>query len=390
VANPALVVVASHPIQHFCPQYRSWAMRNDVPFKVLFASKAGVAEYTDKNFGRPIRWAGLDLDSFPHEFLSNSTSSVDNSIDSTALEQRLSALDPQVVLIYGYSQTLQRRARKWALNRAARLLMFSDSELRQRRSIPKRVLKRVILPRYFRTIDAFLTTGDANEDYYRHYGVSDNRLVRAPYPIDRDGFISALEDAGEMRAHIRRALAVGESRILVTMVGKFVPWKRQRDAIAMLEKPGLENIDMLFIGTGRDEPALRARAARLTENRVRFAGFVQPRDLPAYYAASDIYLHTSEVEPHSVAVSEAVFMGCPVVISDRCGSYGPTDDVQPGHNGSVYRCGDIDDLARAVRELANDAATRARYSQHSRTIGAVAQNLAHGEGLRAALSLLGL
>ena len=59
------------------------------------------------------------------------------------------------------------------------------------------------------------------------------------------------------------------------------------------------------------------------------------------YCAADVYVHCSDNEPHSLAITEAIYCGLPVVLSDRCGSYGPTDDVQPGINGFVYRCGDV-------------------------------------------------
>ena len=66
------------------------------------------------------------------------------------------------------------------------------------------------------------------------------------------------------------------------------------------------------------------------------------------YCAADVYVHCSDNEPHSLAITEAIYCGLPVVLSDRCGSYGPTDDVQPGINGFVYRCGDVSDLSRCI------------------------------------------
>jgi glycosyltransferase involved in cell wall biosynthesis len=64
--------------------------------------------------------------------------------------------------------------------------------------------------------------------------------------------------------------------------------------------------------------------------------------LPAYYAVSDVYIHPPSIEPHSIAMSEAIYVGCPVVLSDRCGSFGPTDDVREGINGFVYSFAEIE------------------------------------------------
>ena len=41
-----------------------------------------------------------------------------------------------------------------------------------------------MVPALLRHVTLFLTVGDANEAYYRNYGVLDERMVRSPFPID--------------------------------------------------------------------------------------------------------------------------------------------------------------------------------------------------------------
>ena len=91
-----------------------------------------------------------------------------------------------------------------------------------------------------------------------------------------------------------------------------------------------------------------------------------------------------------VAISEAVYMGCPVVLSDRCGSYGPTDDVQVGRNGSVFPCGNVRALAAAIATIAADATLARDMADASREHGTQSQRRAHGTGLTAALRAAGL
>jgi predicted hydrolase (HD superfamily) len=76
-----------------------------------------------------------------------------------------------------------------------------------------------------------------------------------------------------------------------------------------------------------------------------------------------------------------------VVLSDRCGSYGPTDDVQPGINGFVYRCGDVSDLSRCIVHALEEH-VHARMGEASSRIGRAHQALAHGAGLVQALALV--
>jgi glycosyltransferase involved in cell wall biosynthesis len=96
-------------------------------------------------------------------------------------------------------------------------------------------------------------------------------------------------------------------------------------------------------------------------------GFVNQSKLPLYYAALDILVSTSRIDPHPLVISEAMIAGCPVILSDRCGNWGYTDTVQHRYNGLVYPCGNVEALAQAVLAL-TDAETRITYGQHAREV----------------------
>lgn len=391
--RPRLAVVLSHPIQHFCPQYASWAKLPDLDLCVFFASSAGLNSYHDPNFGTDVKWQGIDLSAFPHVFLGDgSARPIDKTLDAPGLDDQLARFDPDAVLIYGYWMPFYRRAQAWASRHGKAMLYFSDAEPRYPEPLTKRLAKRIVLPRLFRRFDLFATTGDANEEHYRTHGVPMERMVRMPYPIDARSYDDALTQREGLRQSRRAALGLADDEFVVSMVGKFVPWKRQQDLVRMLDHLAdlPRRVTVLLIGTGVDEPELRRLAEAQKRHRVLFSGFVQPVDLPSYYAASDLYAHVSASEPHSVAVSEAVYMGLPVVISDRCGSYGPTDDVQVGRNGFVYPCGDTQALAAVVRRLATDPDLSASLGAASTAHGVRAQTLSHRDGLPAALRLAGV
>lgn len=102
-----LAIVVSHPIQHFCPQYSSWARLDGVDLRVFFASRQGLDTYHDKDFAEPVRWEGLALD-FPHEFLPGAGDRpVTAALDAPEAEERLAGFRPHAVCVYGYAQPLQ-------------------------------------------------------------------------------------------------------------------------------------------------------------------------------------------------------------------------------------------------------------------------------------------
>ena len=61
--------------------------------------------------------------------------------------------------------------------------MTTDSELRGRRPWHVLLAKRIVLPRVLRKVNMFLTVGDENERYFRHYGVNTVRFHRVGFSI---------------------------------------------------------------------------------------------------------------------------------------------------------------------------------------------------------------
>jgi glycosyltransferase involved in cell wall biosynthesis len=392
MAKPRIAIVVSHPIQHFCPAYSSFARESYWDVAVGFASKSGFVKQWDPSFGREIAWEDMKLD-FPHTFLNGDAAlPISGQLDAPTLPQWLSDFAPSVLIMYGYSQRLQRRALRWAHQAHCPVLMVSDSEARHGASVVRRTLKSVVLPLMYRRVSGFLSVGDANEDYYQQYGVPAHRLFRSPFPIDRDRFEDAYRRRDALRESGREELGVLPDDVLCGMVGKLVARKRQVDAIGALDHlPALgRNLTVVLVGSGEDEAQLRAQASALKKHRVIFAGFTQPRLLPQLYAAMDLYVHCSAEDPHPLAISEAIYMGLPVIVSDRCGSYGPSDDVQPGRNGFVYPCADSSALARLMGRFAECPSLRQDLGQASRAIALATQAQAHGGGLRAALTAMSI
>jgi glycosyltransferase involved in cell wall biosynthesis len=391
--KPKIAIIISHPIQHFCPQYVSYAQSNDWKIKVFFASSVGINDYEDKDFKETISWQNLCIDQFSHEFLNDRKAvTINSKIDAPDLNKRLDDLNPDVIIIYGYRQKLQRRTYLWAIKKNKKIIYISDSENNHRVSLAKIFAKALFLIKYFKKIDAFLTVGDANEAYYKCYKVPQNKMFRTFFPIDRVLFAQSYEKKDNLAANLRNELKITNNEIVCTVVGKLVRHKCQADILLALSKirDTTINIVLLIIGSGLMLSKLKKQAYMLNNKRVIFTGFVKPEQLPKYYSITDIYIHPAKYEPHSLAISEAIYMGCPVIVSDRCGSYGQTDDVQPGKNGLVYKQGDTKELSECIKTLIIQPELRRRMAENSHKIGETHQQLAHNIGLFNALKSIGL
>jgi glycosyltransferase involved in cell wall biosynthesis len=378
--KPKVALVVSHPIQHFCPQYVSFANNSEIVFKVFFASALGYKKYIDPNFKKEISWGNLQLDRFDHTFLNGEVAiPSDKMIDAVKLDEALVEFNPDLVIIYGYFQKLQRRAHRWAYKNKVQLAYISDSERRHDRNRFFEAIKYFYVRNYFRRIQYFLSVGDANEEFYNYYGVKSHKIIRMHFPIDIRQYESSYALRDQLRTKVRMQYGIAEKDIVLSVVGKLAPWKNQDhiiDALKLLEEEGIY-MHLFILGSGEMMELWRQRSANLKHSKVYFPGFVNIEELPAYYAASDIYVHPASVEPHSIAVSESIFMGCPVILSSKCGSFGPTDDVQENRNGYVYTFGNISELATKIKSLAADTDKRKEFSEHSRSIARVFQENAH-------------
>jgi glycosyltransferase involved in cell wall biosynthesis len=375
-----LAIVVSHPIQHFCPQYASLAAHPSLEIMVFFASALGYKKYMDPDFNREISWGNLHLDEFPHRFLNDEKPLPANKdLDAPELEHELETFRPDILIVYGYFQKFQRRAYRWAKNSKVTLAYISDSERRRKRGFIRQWIKYPYVTHYFSSIDHFLSVGDANEEYYTYYLVPQKKIIRMHFSIDIRLYENAYSEKADLAGKIRSKFGLKPQDRILSVVGKLVESKNQGDiidAMKWLEEAG-QIFHLFVIGSGTTMEALQQKASALTKSRVYFPGFTNPEELPAYYAASDIYIHPASVDAHPLAVCEAIFMGCPVLISDRCGSYGPSDDVQEGKNGYVYRCGDGKDLAAKIM-LLSDQDTRQKFGEFSHNLGVAFQKRSHG------------
>jgi glycosyltransferase involved in cell wall biosynthesis len=357
-----VAIVVSHAIQHFCPLYRAVASAG-VDLRVFFGSSAGLKAYWDPAFNAQIRWEMDLLGGYQSEFVAGADNvSPASLVPASDVTERLEQFDPAIVYVHGFYHPLCRKAFFWALRNRKRIFYWSDSENRQQRSRLSLLRKQLMLRPLFSRVAAFLTIGDWNEAYYQSYGVPRRKLFRSPCPIDSPVIERALDERARHRAEIRQRLDVPEDALLAIAVGKLIARKRPRDlieaAIALDRKPAAQRVVVALLGDGPDRAEIEKLAADGGRDCVRLPGFIGVDELPAFYVGADLLLHPAAADPHPLAIGEAITAGLPVIVSDRVGCVGPSDDVREGQNGIVYPCGDIAALERALRRIADDSALR--------------------------------
>ena len=389
-----LGIIATHPVQHFISLYRALAAVPGIELRVFYASRKGLKPYFDAEMNRMLAWKMDLLSGYEHRFLDDIAVPAMNNPQSTstvAIAAAFADFAPDAVIVYGYGLPLARDAARIGRKAGAKLLMIADSELRQFRSWPRRLLKRIVLPMMYRRIDAFLTVGDENEAYYRHYGVSPRKLFRSPFPIDETAFRAVRDRRDEHRAALRMRLGLPVDALIALFVGKLSHRKRPGDLVdaAILVNHGKNRISAVFAGDGVLRDELQAHAARRGAD-AHFLGFINVDELPSIYAGSDIIVHPSQSDPHPLICSEAACTGLPMILSDRVGAEGGSDIAQRNVNAIVYPVGDSEALARALAKLADDRALLEKMGRESRRIFDLLDIRRSVAGVVEALAFVGL
>jgi glycosyltransferase involved in cell wall biosynthesis len=392
-----VVVAVSHPIQHFCPLYRALSQDNRASITVLFESLKGAEPYWDPSFDQVIQWGTGITSGFEWQTLGRKDDRNGSSLSRrfAAIGSLLRKIKPDVVVVYSYTQVISVATAIYARLMGCPVVAITDSALLSHRSFARRLAKTIVVRLWLRLVDVLLTCGDENERYYEHYGFPREQMVRCPFPIDEESFQAIAPARSDCRRAIRDRLGIPEGAFVALTVGKLIPLKGHRDLVRAVAAASTGNPAvgpyLLLAGDGPDRTALESLANELGLREAVFAGFVNPSELPLYYAASDVYVHPSLADAHPLAITEAMYSSLPLIASDRVGSVGDTDDLQPGRNGWVVPAEDCSFLAQLLRELVSqpqllkDASLWSAQIWRGRTMRASVQGFLRGVYLAAGL-----
>jgi glycosyltransferase involved in cell wall biosynthesis len=117
-------------------------------------------------------------------------------------------------------------------------------------------------------------------------------------------------------------------------------------------------------GTGRERDALQRLASELgLRDRVQFRGTISRAEIPAYFAACDIFVLASRIEASGNVLLEAMASGRAVVCTD---AGGPAEYVVDGQTAFVVPVDDSVAMADRFRLLLDDAPLRQRFGAAGR------------------------
>lgn len=191
-------------------------------------------------------------------------------------------------------------------------------------------------------------------------GIDESAIVHVPIPVDTSHYRPWPGD----RTTVRSSLGLDPASHYICFVGRLETVKRVDVLLRAFSHlvAKRSQCKLLIVGDGEQRRALQALAQSLgIGEQVTFAG--QVKDPLQYLQASDVFVLTSETEGHSVALTEAMACGLPVVVTAVGGN---KECISHRVNGFLVSSGTPAAVADAILEVLDHPAQAARVGQNAR------------------------
>ena len=185
--------------------------------------------------------------------------------------------------------------------------------------------------------------------------------VKPMVPANLDHFLS-----------IERSASSGQKTVRLLFVGRLAVQKNLPLLLAVVQRlqaAGCPAFTLTIVGDGPEEASLRALAAREDlASLVKFQGPVSREEIVEVFAASDVFVLTSDYEGFPRVLMEAAAAALPTVTTAISGS---DEAIHNGETGFVTAIGAGEELAEKLRLLIGNPALRQRMGaaarEHART-----------------------
>jgi glycosyltransferase involved in cell wall biosynthesis len=344
----------SHPIQYQTPMLREFAAAG-LEVITVYGDVSTAGAYFDRDYQQVISWEQPLLEGYSHEVLEAPTWDDWPWAWKKVAEEWMKRSRPDVVWVHGWGTAFALGALMAAHACGVPILLRGETHLGcLKPGIWWRWLHRAVLSRVFTQVDQFLAIGSANREFYRSYGVAEDRISLVPYVTDNAHFQRACQAAAAGREEFRRSLGLEPGRPVLLFIGR-LSWEKNLPTLfeamrlLQMEVPQESRPCLLIGGEGPLSTEMRAMAAERAGEDVRFLGFTQQSRLPALFDVSDALVLPSRIEPWGMVVNEAMNAGLPLILSDRVGS--GDDLLRHGENGVVFETMNPRSLADAAANL---------------------------------------
>jgi glycosyltransferase involved in cell wall biosynthesis len=252
---------------------------------------------------------------------------------------RLLRARPDVIISGGFSVP-SFYAHLYCKLTGAKLIIYSDGTPAFEKTLGwlQHAARKVLVPR----VSAFIAKSKPAADRFEELGAK-GRIFLAPHTANLDPLLTIGASRDRSESPELRLLSVGR---LIPRKG-FVHLIRALAAMRSVRRP----VSLTIVGSGPQDAELKALVQSLGVRGIRFAGFADQDELPAYYAAADVFVFPTLADTYGIVLLEAAASGLALITSTHAGA--TLDFVKDREDGLIFTPPDERALAELIAELAD-------------------------------------
>jgi len=258
--------------------------------------------------------------------------------------KQLNNLNPEVLIIDGYSYSSSWSSLFWARKSKRKLILWSSSnEDDHNRSFYKELLKRYFVKR----CDAYNVYGTKSKEYLLKLGAEKDKVFIMGNNTDNTFYYTETMKWKRKREVLLQEYRAPKFNFLY--IGRFAIEKNifhLLDAFRRVREKS-NNWGLILVGSGPQEPEIKNYIKKNKVENVLMPGFKQREELPKFLALGDVFILPSISETWGLVVNEAMAAALPVFVSKKCGCW--PDLVEDGENGFSFSPFDRDDLFNLMK-----------------------------------------
>lgn len=358
-----LGIFATHPIQYHLPWFRILSGDPRVELTVLFKMIPD-SEVQGRGFETDFEWDIPTLEGYQWKVLRNQKGIVLGKKQTGPSMLYTSLFELDAALVTGWNDSFLLAAAAAARITGKPLVVRAESNALR----PRSECKDFLHEKFLCLFDKYLAIGEANQSFYTNHGVDRSDVFRSGYFVDNERFNRQYRELEPRRKTLRAEWDIAPGEVCILFVGKFVDKKRPLDLLRAFERlagPG-NDCHLLMVGDG---PKLKTCRAAASERKlpVTFTGFLNQTEIARAYMAGDALVLPSDYgETWGLVVNEAMIFENPAIVSDRVGC-GP-DLVHDDETGYVFPFGDIQALARRIKDMVENDEKRRSMGRNARRL----------------------
>ena len=269
------------------------------------------------------------------------------------------------LLIHGYSSLGNHLGYLAALLAKTPIIISGEAYLRKNEPQWKKILKEIFFKIWFRRINAFMAIGTVSKNFYKHFGVPEEKIFLFPYPVDNEFLFEKSNELSKRKRELKKELKLETNKPIVLSVARLIKRKRPFDLLKAAQELK-EKALFVFVGDGILYNKIEKEKKSKELNNVIIAGFKTPEEVYKYYTVSDIFVLPSSYEPWGFVINEAMCFGLPIVAAD--GVAAAYDLVHHRENGFIFESKNSKQLTKYLEKLVDDPSLRKKMGKRSNKI----------------------